>query len=533
MQSPFVEPGGTNDAQLFFLTAVYAYVLYMASDLISSGSELLMLVPSVAGVVGSIVLPILGAVPDGMMVLFSGVGPNAQETVAVGVGALAGSTVMLLTFPWFICIIFGRVPLKDGKADYGNKGKAGLCGSGITFSPSIKKNCKIMLATTLLYAVIQFPATAEETAGEDTKGQAAAEKQPAVIGLIACILAFMGYLVYCFMEANEDKQLAAVVEGIENKQITIAAALQFIKKTSESQKELLDKDRARLKKVCKPFFRRYDFDKDATLSKSEMKPLLHDLGYWPDSDQMDKMFAVATDAYTDSRLQKSMDKDGDGKVNFEEFVDYLYKFMCDESKMNKAPMPSEAPKCIKYGDDDEEEEEEVMPEDLAHLTPSQQMSRVIMRALWMMGLGTVLVLVFSDPMVDCLSEWGTRLGISPFYVSFVLAPFASNASELLSAYTYACKKTEKNMTTSLSTLIGAACMNNTFVLGIFLALIYLQGLAWQFTAETFAMVVIQWFIGLLAMSSCTQTVFTSVIILSCYPGCLFLVWFFENYFGWD
>lgn len=80
--------------------------------------------------------------------------------------------------------------------------------------------------------------------------------------------------------------------------------------------------------------------------------------------------------------------------------------------------------------------------------------------------------------VDCLSEWGTRLGVSPFYVSFVLAPFASNASELLSAYTYACKKTQKNITTSLSTLVGAACMNNTFVLGIFLALIYLQGRAW-------------------------------------------------------
>merc|ERR1712217_215635 len=116
---------------------------------------------------------------------------------------------------------------------------------------------------------------------------------------------------------------------------------------------------------------------------------------------------------------------------------------------------------------------------------------------WMMALGTVLVLVFSDPMVDCLSEWGTRLGVSPFYISFVLAPFASNASELLSAYTYAIKKTEKNMTTSLSTLIGAAYMNNTFVLGIFLALIYLQGFAWQFTAETIAMVLIQWIIGII------------------------------------
>merc|ERR1719401_1833068 len=101
------------------------------------------------------------------------------------------------------------------------------------------------------------------------------------------------------------------------------------------------------------------------------------------------------------------------------------------------------------------------------------------------------------------------IGVSPFYVSFVLAPFASNASELLSAYTYAVKKTEKNMTTALSTLIGAACMNNTFVLAIFLALIYLQGLAWQFTAETVAMILIQWIIGGLAIISKVQTVKTA------------------------
>ena len=35
----------------------------------------------ILGVVGSVVLPILGAVPDGAIVLFSGLGDNAQEQV--------------------------------------------------------------------------------------------------------------------------------------------------------------------------------------------------------------------------------------------------------------------------------------------------------------------------------------------------------------------------------------------------------------------------------------------------------------------
>ena len=52
-----------------------------------------------AGLVGGVVLPLLGAVPDGAIILFSGLGDyeTAQETLSVGVGALAGSTIMLLT----------------------------------------------------------------------------------------------------------------------------------------------------------------------------------------------------------------------------------------------------------------------------------------------------------------------------------------------------------------------------------------------------------------------------------------------------
>ena len=70
------------------------------------------LIPAVMKLMtGSVVLPILGAVPDGCIVLFSGLGPNAEEELAVGIGALAGSTIMLLTIPWCLSIIGGRVDI--------------------------------------------------------------------------------------------------------------------------------------------------------------------------------------------------------------------------------------------------------------------------------------------------------------------------------------------------------------------------------------------------------------------------------------
>lgn len=515
--TPFLEPGDLSHAQLAFVTLIYAVVLYQASGLISGGSELLQFVPAIAGIVGSIVLPILGAVPDGMMVLFSGIGPNAQETVSVGVGALAGSTVMLLTFPWFICIYYGGVPLSNGEADYAKKDQeAPVTSRGIRFQGAIPKAAKIMLSTTLLYAIIQLPATIQEHRGLDTLGQAAKENTPALIGLIACILSFTAYLVSCLLDASDDKLLGAVVKSIKNKKMSIAAALEIIASNNpvkERSTELLDRSMRSLRMVCKPFFKRYDYNQDKQLSPDELKPLLTDLGLDPQDSNV-------------STMLKEMDVSGDGTVDFEEFVKYLHDFMCDSEKMKKAPK-------VGLPVEEAEESDEEMPADLLSLTPAQQRRKLLIRACWMMSTGTFLVLIFSDPMVDCLSELGKRLGISAFYVSFILAPFASNASELLSAYTFAVKKTPKSITTSLSTLIGAACMNNTFVLAIFLALIYKQGLAWQFTAETLAMVLIQWVIGLLAIKCKTQTFTTGVLILLCYPGCLALVWILENLVGLD
>ncbi len=45
----------------------------------------------------------------------------------------------------------------------------------------------------------------------------------------------------------------------------------------------------------------------------------------------------------------------------------------------------------------------------------------------MMALGTFIVLLFSDPMVDVLSDIGTRMHVPPFYVAFVLAPMVRSS----------------------------------------------------------------------------------------------------------
>jgi len=430
---------------------------------------------------------------------------------------------MLLTFPWFIAVLFGSVPMIQGEPKYGpvaeGTATGGFLSCGVMFQESIQKAAKIMLATTALFLVIQLPASFEESETGSTALQASSESIWSLIGLLLCIAAFAGYLVYCFLDANEDKELTKVIQGLKLKQISIGAALRFAKATGvpDSPKEQMNKaSQARLAKIIWPFFQMYDTDRDRALDVVEFKHLLHELGEQPREGVRAKFM--------------ERDRNGDGKVDFDELVSFMAIYL-EDSQLQKLPDKA----GIRYMPalDDGGDEEAEMPEDLTHLTPAQQRLRLMLRSCWMMGLGTALVLVFSDPMVDILSDWGRRLGISPFYISFILAPFASNASELLSAYNYAVKKSSKTMTTALSTLIGAACMNNTFCLAIFLALVYFKDLAWQFTAETLAIVLIQWVIGGMTIMSRVQTLPQGFITLLCYPGCLFVVWFFENIMGWD
>jgi hypothetical protein len=98
------------------LMVAYGFILSCGAKLISDGAEMLLEVSNPV-IVGGLVLPILGALPDAAMILVSGLGPDAQQQLSVGVGTLAGSTIMLLTIPWLGGLLIGR-------CDIGSSGDA-------------------------------------------------------------------------------------------------------------------------------------------------------------------------------------------------------------------------------------------------------------------------------------------------------------------------------------------------------------------------------------------------------------------------
>lgn len=158
--------------------------------------------------------------------------------------------------------------------------------------------------------------------------------------------------------------------------------------------------------------------------------------------------------------------------------------------------------------------------------------RILTRAALMLVVGTVIVLLISDPMVDIFTELASRTGVNQFYVAFLLAPLASNATEVIAAYKYAGQKTSTSITISLSTLVGAACMNNTFVLGIFMMLVYYNSLAFEYVAEMLAVVLVQCIVGCMVLYKNHHTVLDGGIILFLYPVSLGFVAYMKGY-GWN
>lgn len=177
------------------------------------------------------------------------------------------------------------------------------------------------------------------------------------------------------------------------------------------------------------------------------------------------------------------------------------------------------------------EEEEEIPKDIAKLSPKDQQDAIKRRASLMIlgGIGTVLF--FADPAVEVMEEISNRLNLSPFYVSFTLVPLTSNLCEVIASIYYSSKKTSKSMTVALSSLAGAAAMNNTVCLSLFMGLIVFRGIAWEYTAETAAIVLVQVGVSFFATKSKMRTI-DGCIIISLYPLSLGLVTML-NHFGFD
>jgi Ca2+/Na+ antiporter len=431
------------------------------------------------------------------IILFSGLGDieTAQETLSVGVGALAGSTIMLLTVPWALSIYAGRVDLTNGKPDYMGKPKLSSSYSsltddfqntGVTLTLAVRHGGVIMAVTTLPYFLIQVPAAFLHGPTEEV---AQGEHWWALLGFCVCLAGLVYYmrlqLKFSQEGQDKDKRVAAIKKALSKGQISLSGALhtaiqkqpqdgagigtgtgeyQSLGTTGGNGKDFSlppPEAASYLTDILGDAFKAYDSDESGALEVKEIRMFFKDFHENISESEIERLFQKA-------------DKDGGGSVSFDEFLALAYNLITSNDQLNAAVAKKEEPErdSLATGashrtlveniwSEDADEQEEV-PEEFTDLSPDEQQVAIKWRAFKMLALGTVMVIYFSDPMVDVMQNIAIRCNLSPFYVSFILAPLASNASEVIASQYYASKKTRKTITVSLSALEGAASMNNTF-----------------------------------------------------------------------
>jgi len=133
-------------------------------------------------------------------------------------------------------------------------------------------------------------------------------------------------------------------------------------------------------------------------------------------------------------------------------------------------------------------------------------------------------------MVDVISNVGKKVGISAFYISFIVTPLASNASEVMSGLYFASRKTKTSISLTLATLHGAAIMNNTLALSIFMGLVYFRKLSWQFGAEVIALLIVVLVVGVNALRP-KIFMWQAGIVIMMYPLSLVIVFLLKSVAG--
>jgi Ca2+/Na+ antiporter len=455
---------------------------------------------------------------------------------------------MLLTVPFAISVYAGRVDIERGGPNYKGKPKIkpkhslldDLTHTGVAVSEAVKHGGISMALTTIPYFLIQIPAFFLHGPSDQV---AEGEHWWALAGMIVCLIGLTAYMrlqLHLSKEGEDKGKRVAVMKKLLTKgKVSLSGALkanvqemtelergaaseyQAIQQGTQDANYPPPKVAQYLKDVLLDAYLSYDDNGNGLLDPREVKTFFRDFHENIEEEEMETLF-------------KRFDTDGNGTISFDEFIGMAFILITEERddmrNSTRGATQAVAENLLDNDDGGGEEEEEV-PEDFADLPPDEQQRAIKKRAFGMLAIGTTMVMLFSDPMVDVMQEIAVRVHISAFYVSFVLAPLASNASEVIASQYYAAKKTRKTITVSLSTLEGAASMNNTFCLSIFMGLIYFRGLAWQYTAETIAIVVVEFFMAWIVQRE-HLTAIQGIYVLMLFPLSLVFVAVLEK-LGFD
>nr|CAD1822259.1 unnamed protein product [Ananas comosus var. bracteatus] len=496
-----------------FLSATYGFLMYKAATYLSSGSEMLLEILG-PGIVGGLFLPILGALPDAMLILVSGLSGSketAQSQVLIGMGLLAGSTVMLLTILWGSCVVVGKCDLSENSTSVDSQDTKGfsLFGSGVSTDMQTSYAARIMSISILPFIIVQLPKIFHFHSGQR------------LVVLLALIVSVLLVLSYCLYQVFQPWIQRRKLAYAKHKHV-ISGILRHAQ--MESLGRLLYDDGTPNVSVIKKLYRKLDLDSDGVISRAELAALI--VGIQFEEIDLDRDDAV-------DKIMDDFDTSGNAIIEEEEFIQGITKWL----KEARRTVPTSGAYSKKFLHDfhtqtkDEHKKLIEMSDEAAESVENPTWTCV--QAVLLLLLGTVMAAMFADPLVDAVHNFSNATKIPSFFISFIAMPLATNSSEAVSAIIFASRKKQRTSSLTFSEIYGGVTMNNTLCLAVFLALVYLRHLMWDFSSEVLIILIVCLVMGLFTSFRTTFPLWTCFIAFLLYPLSLVIVYVLDFIFGWS
>ncbi|WCJ30853.1 sodium/calcium exchanger family protein / calcium-binding EF hand family protein [Euphorbia peplus] len=498
-----------------FLILVYGSMMFFSAKMLSDGSEILLQILG-PGIIGGLFLPLLGALPDSAIILASGLSGDtetAQSQVSVGMGLMAGSTVLLLTLLWGSCLIAAKCDIQDSVAVNSQDTKRfSLTESGVTIDVWTSYAARIMIISVIPFIIAQLPQVLHTTSQS---------RLAVLISLISSICLLISYSLYQVLQpwiqkrklayAKQKKIVLGILEDTK-----ICALGRLFMPNGEPNRDMIFK-----------LFKAIDGNSDGYLNTSDLRAFVIGIRF----EELD----ISIDDIVDQVL-KDFDTSGDSQINVDEFVLGVSKWIRQAKLSGKFSIGRRSGKSELLGefDHDQQTEEEDEPEEQnaeVSATPGNAKWNST-KAVLILISGTIIAAAFADPLVDAVENFSTASGLPTFFISFVILPFASS-SEAVSVLIFSSRKNKKSASLAYSEIYGSVTMGNVLSLSVFLGLVYFRGLTWDFSSEVLVILIVCVVMGLIASFRTTFPLWMAFVAYSFYPFSLLLVYVLQYVLGWD
>ncbi|KAL5716363.1 hypothetical protein ACHQM5_018072 [Ranunculus cassubicifolius] len=473
-----------------YLIVVYQYLLFLADGYVASGSELMfrLLGP---GIFGASAFQILGAVPQGMIVLASGIAgtpETAQAQVVSGVAMLAGSAAYLLLVLWGTCVMLGRVNLSGNSQ---SSTPLSFLDSGITTDVETTYTARIMILSIIPFIIAQLP----HVFGHSSSN---------VATLVALIVSITILVVNCFYQVFQP--------WIQNRthQFLVNSFVKHV-----LLEKLLTKDRRPNEPIIAELFHKIDVNNDNSVTPAEIKGLVFGIEF-QEGDVKDDDFAEL--------LLEEFNLTADGRINEKEFVRGISKWIFDTFELKERKVRHKCQFSADSAQETEEQQSLLTAQENTTAEVAENSFWAYLNSISLLLLGMIMLMILASPLTTSVVNFSNALDIPSSYISYIVVPFVSNYRRTLAAFNNVKQKTETSASLTLSTIYTAAFMNNIVSITALLGVVYGQGLVWDFSAEVLVVVILFLVVGIYRSFRTVFPLWTSLASYLLYPISLVLLY---------